>query len=96
MINCLISDCAGRHTTHVPAGGTAKRFILFNNKSKTNVAFHPAACLHEAPFTKAGQLARNNGRLPYLTEHHNQSITATFTKQLMHPGLRKYCRRDGQ
>lgn len=36
MINCLISDCAGRHTTHVPAGGAAKRFILFNNKSKTN------------------------------------------------------------
>lgn len=72
MINCLISDCAGRHTTHVPAGGTAKRFILFNNKSKTNVAFHPAACLHEAPFTKAGQLARNNGRLPYLTEHRFQ------------------------
>lgn len=43
MINCLISDCAGRHTTHVLAGGTAKRFILFNNKSKTNVAFHLAA-----------------------------------------------------
>lgn len=50
MINCLISDCAGRHTTHVPAGGAAKRFILFNNKSKTNVAFHPAACLHGAIF----------------------------------------------
>lgn len=41
MINCLISNCAGRHTTHVPAGGAAKRFILFNNKSKINVAFPP-------------------------------------------------------
>lgn len=41
MINCLISDCAGRHTTHVPAGGAAKRFILFNNKSKTVVAVYP-------------------------------------------------------
>lgn len=40
MINCLISNCAGRHTTHVTAGGAATRFILFNNRSKTNVAFH--------------------------------------------------------
>ena len=62
MINCLISDCAGRHTTHVPGGGTAKRFMLFNNKSKTNVAFPPAACLHGASRARAGQwhLARTS------------------------------------
>lgn len=55
MINCLISDYAGRHTTHVPAGGAAKRFMLFNNKSKTSVAFPPAACLHGASRARAGQ-----------------------------------------
>lgn len=54
MINCLISDCEGRHTTHVPAGGAAKRFILFNNKSKTNVAF--LRCLPAwGPRARAGQ-----------------------------------------
>ena len=65
MINCLISDCAGRHTTHVPAGGAAKRFMLFNNKSKTNVALPPAACLHGAPRARAGQwhLARRDSSL---------------------------------
>ena len=59
MINCLISNCAGRHTTHVPAGGAAKSFILFNNKSKTNVAFHslPACISHRSPtpHARAGQ-----------------------------------------
>jgi hypothetical protein len=55
MINCFISDCAGRHTTHIPAGSAVKIFILFNNKSKTNVAFHPAACLYGVPHTKTGR-----------------------------------------
>lgn len=64
MINCLISDCAGRHTTHVPAGGAAKRFMLFNNKSKTNVAFPPAACLHGASRTGAGQWHLARTRIP--------------------------------
>lgn len=54
MINCLISNCAGRHTTHVPAGGAAKRFILFNNKSKINVAFHPLP-VRIGPSAGAGQ-----------------------------------------
>lgn len=58
MINCLISNCAGRHTTQVPAGGAAKRFILFNSRSKTNVAFHPLpACM--------GPLGPEQGRGTY-------------------------------
>lgn len=63
MINCLISDCAGRHTTHVPAGGAAKRFILFNNKSKTNVAF--LCCLPAwGPCAGAGQWHLAGTRFP--------------------------------
>ena len=64
MINCLISDCARRHMTHIPAGGAAKRFMLFHNKSKTNVAFPTAACPHGASCTGAGQWHLARTRIP--------------------------------
>lgn len=64
MINCLISNCAGRHTTHVPAGGAAERFILFNNKSKTNVAFCPLPACMGPPAQRAGQWHLARARVP--------------------------------
>lgn len=64
MINYLISNYAGRHTTHVPAGGAAERFILFNNKSKTNVAFYPLSACMGPLAQRAGQWHLARTRIP--------------------------------